>query len=122
MPQVLHFNNITHARNKIDEGTRQTVSYRKSRTAKAVLCREIRWPGGRFVYTPDRPLPCGAVAYIVLDDDVKVELVGKAASFDAANCPVGEAAKAAPKAKKRPKKPRVKNVKKQKPAGLGLCG
>lgn len=86
MPQFLHFNNITHKRNKIDEGRRPTVAYRKTRSAQSKLCQEIRWPGGRFVYDPDHPLPCGAVAFIELDDEVAVELVDKAGSFKEALC------------------------------------
>ena len=99
MPQVLHFNNLTHAKNRVDGGTRQTVSYRKTRSAKAVLCKEIRWPGGRFVYTPESPLGCGAVAYIELDDGVKVELVDPAKDFKAANKPTKKAAKKTKKPK-----------------------
>ncbi len=85
MSQYLHFNNIIHRLNKNDGGTRQVISHRCSRHAKATLCQEIRWPGGRFVYDPAHPLPCGAVAYIELDDDVVVELVQPARFNDVAH-------------------------------------
>lgn len=70
MPAFLHFNSHEHRRNKADKGKRKTLVCRKTRSAKSVKCDEVRLQNvtGRLVYRPDRPLSCGAVAWIEVDD------------------------------------------------------
>lgn len=70
MPAFLHFNSHVHRKNKTDNGKRKALVCRKTKSAKSVKCDEIRLQNvtGRLVYRPDRPLQCGAVAWIEVDD------------------------------------------------------
>jgi hypothetical protein len=72
-----------HRRNKVDNGKRKTLVCRKTKSAKAVRCDEIRLQNvtGKLVYRPDRPLSCGAVAWIEVDDGTVV-LVNPEAHVD----------------------------------------
>lgn len=74
MPQFVHFNSHQHRRNKVDGGKRKALVFRRTKTAPAVRCREIRFANasGRFVYDPDNPLKCGAVAWVEFDDGTVV--------------------------------------------------
>lgn len=69
----LHFDSIAHRANKKDGGTRRTLVYRRTRSARPVKCRGIRFTGtGELVYAPNRPLRCGAVAWVEVNGPVEL--------------------------------------------------
>lgn len=42
------------------------------RGSKTTYCREVRVPEGRFVYSPDKPLKCGARLWYETEGNVEV--------------------------------------------------
>lgn len=75
MPYI-HFNSNAHRSNKKDKGARKTLVYRRTRTSAGVRCDDVRFTNasGYFCYFPDRPLKCGAVAWVFIEEG-DVELV-----------------------------------------------
>jgi len=78
MKKKIHVNRHAIARNKRTGSTDPVFTvktYKQNATGNAVTIRNDK--GGiiaRFVYSPDRPLPCGAVAWVETSHDVQVEL------------------------------------------------
>lgn len=76
MPVFVHFNSHEHRANKADGGRRKALVFRRTKTARAVKCREIRFSNasGRFVYDPEHPLKCGAVSWVEFADGTVVPI------------------------------------------------
>ena len=72
--QVIHVNqHIIKANRKSGERTPPLTMKSYNKTVKAT---EIAIDGkARVVFSPDKPLPCGAVVWIETDDDAIVEVL-----------------------------------------------
>lgn len=88
MPVFVHFNSHEHRANKADGGDRKALVVRRTKTARAVKCREIRFTAasGRFVYDPAHPLKCGAVAWVEFDGGTVVPVEPDPVAACAAGC------------------------------------
>ena len=64
-------------RSNLKTGAREPVvtvkTYKENRYAQEVI---IHGPS-RVVYSPDKPLSCGARVWIEVDDNIEVELIGE---------------------------------------------
>lgn len=76
MKTIIHVNQAIIKKNH-KTGARDPVltvkTYKENKYAHEVI---IHGPS-KVVYTPDKPLSCGARVYILVEDGVEVELIGE---------------------------------------------
>jgi len=73
MKRIIHVNMHkirSNKKNKTNDPVITVKSYKDNQYGREVL---IHGPC-RLVYTPDKPLSCGATVYIVVEDGVEVEV------------------------------------------------
>jgi hypothetical protein len=72
-PAVLHFNAHEHRASKKSGQARPCLVFRRTRSGKAVLCREVKFSGiARLIYSPHKPLKCGAVAWMEVTGELEL--------------------------------------------------
>jgi hypothetical protein len=95
MKTIIHVN-MHVIRSNLKTGAREPVLTVKTKKKNTYAHEVIIHGPSRVVYTPDKPLPCGARVYILVEDGVEVELIGesecpqenKEQEVCNANCPV----------------------------------
>lgn len=76
MKKIIHINQHKIRANKKNKTTDSVITvktYKSNEYAKAVVIHDKQgYPVATIRYTPDKPLSCGATAYIETDNEVTV--------------------------------------------------
>ncbi|MDF2435406.1 MAG: hypothetical protein JWP44_5037 [Mucilaginibacter sp.] len=78
MKKFIHVNQHVIKHNNKYDNTLQACRVQYGKYGPSRYCKEVTIKGeSKLVYSPDKPLPCGAKLWIECDDDV--ELIGEVA-------------------------------------------
>lgn len=70
MKTRIHVNQFAIRANHKDGGSRPVLTVKDCKTNRK--CNEVKFTTGRVVYSPDKPLSCGARVWIETDDPVEI--------------------------------------------------